>query len=152
MALENPEDKEHVLAEHKYHDTQKSGPFLWPDSAPYSLFCTGICFMGSWRNLALCRKLSGWERCQTPHRFTKPELVIRWKKKRFIIVFGNLQPVHISGCLQVLAEVILCTMLRWYLCHDLGIHFLASICFSSFLFFWHPMPSVNCLHSSHLLK
>lgn len=38
-------------------------------------------------------------------------------------------------CLQSQFQVLLCTILRWCLYHDLGILFLASICFSSFLFF-----------------
>lgn len=63
---------------------------------------------GTWRFAGSSRH--GRVKLQTPLWFTKPELVMMWKKKKrngswlCLGVVGNLKPVRISRCLQVLAE------------------------------------------------
>lgn len=113
---------------------------------------------GTWRFAGSSRH--GRVKLQTPLWFTKPELVMMWKKREMVLdcawewlgTWNQFAFLVACKCLQSQLQVLLWTILRWYLCHDLGILFLASICFSSFLFFWRLMSSVNWLHSSYLLE
>lgn len=131
-------------------------PFIRPDSVPLCLFCACIDFMGSWRNLTVCKKQSAWERGQSFKHHTSV-LSQSWscsgEKKWFLIVVGNLFMVLVAfKCLQSQLQSFLCTILYCYLYHNLGILFLARICFSRFLFYWRPVSSVNWLQSFRLLE
>lgn len=149
----NPEDKEHVLAEPKYHDAEKLDHFLCTDSVPHCPFCTCTDFRGNWRNLTLSGKQSAWEleKLQSPHWFTKPNLVMMWTKdKWFSTVLGSGWEPGISSCFW-LPQVLAKPTWGWFVyCVEvvsvtwLGYSFSSQ--YQPWQFsVWHLMSSVNCL-------
>lgn len=139
--------------EPRYHDAQKSGHFLCPDSIPHCPFALELDFRGNWRNLTLFRKQSVWElvKLQRPHWFTKPDLVRIWTKdKWFSVVLGSGRKPGISSCFwlpQVPAKPTSCCFL--YHIEVVSVTWL-GYSFSSQYQLWqfsarHFMSSVNCL-------